>query len=107
MNQIFTGRQFTGENGFTSGIEGPACDAIGNLYAVNFERQHTVGKVTPEGECSDQPLAEKSQGVSRDVCGAEEAVAEVWRGALAEARKRELTASVPAATRGRRMAIRL
>lgn len=52
MNQIFTGRQFTEDNGFTSGIEGPACDAIGNLYAVNFERQHTVGKVTPEGECS-------------------------------------------------------
>ncbi|MDP6598214.1 MAG: SMP-30/gluconolactonase/LRE family protein [Candidatus Poribacteria bacterium] len=52
MNQIFTGRQFTAENGFTSGIEGPACDATGNLYAVNFERQHTIGKVTPEGECS-------------------------------------------------------
>ena len=34
------------------GIEGPACDAAGNLYAVNYERQHTIGKVTPDGTAS-------------------------------------------------------
>ena len=33
-------------------LKGPACDVDGNLYAVNFERQHTIGKVTPEGEAS-------------------------------------------------------
>ena len=38
--------------GFTSGIEGPACDAAGNLYAVNFERQGTIGRVTPEAQAS-------------------------------------------------------
>ena len=48
--QLFISQEFTPVNGFTSGIEGPACDADGNLYAVNFERQHTIGKVTPEGE---------------------------------------------------------
>ncbi|MBM3240313.1 SMP-30/gluconolactonase/LRE family protein [Candidatus Poribacteria bacterium] len=53
MNEkLFTSKSFTEPGGFTSGIEGPACDAEGNLYAVNYARQHTIGKVTPEGECS-------------------------------------------------------
>jgi gluconolactonase len=39
-------------SGFTAGIEGPACDASGNLYAVNFARQGTIGRVTPDGEAS-------------------------------------------------------
>jgi sugar lactone lactonase YvrE len=43
---------FTDAGGFTGGIEGPACDADGNLYAVNYARQGTIGKVTPAGECS-------------------------------------------------------
>lgn len=34
---------------FTPGIEGPACDAQGNIYAVNFARQGTIGRVTPQG----------------------------------------------------------
>ncbi len=51
-DKLFVSREFTPVNGFTSGIEGPACDAKGNLYAVNFERQHTIGKVTPDGEAS-------------------------------------------------------
>jgi sugar lactone lactonase YvrE/lysophospholipase L1-like esterase len=36
-------------NGFTSGIEGPACDHAGNIYAVNFQEQGTIGRVTPDG----------------------------------------------------------
>lgn len=39
----------TREGEFTSGIEGPSCDAEGNIFAVNFARQQTIGKVTPEG----------------------------------------------------------
>lgn len=35
--------------GFTTGIEGPACDAAGNLYAVAFEQAENIGRVTPEG----------------------------------------------------------
>jgi sugar lactone lactonase YvrE len=35
---------------FTPGIEGPACDGEGNLYAVNFGRQGTIGVVTPQGQ---------------------------------------------------------
>ncbi len=50
MNEeLFVAQEFTPVNGFTSGIEGPACDAAGNLYAVNYERQHTIGKVAPDG----------------------------------------------------------
>lgn len=44
--------QFTPPNGFTGGVEGPACDKDGNLYAVNYEREGTIGKVTPEGVSS-------------------------------------------------------
>jgi sugar lactone lactonase YvrE len=34
---------------FTKGIEGPSCDREGNIYAVNFGKEQTVGKVTPDG----------------------------------------------------------
>ncbi len=43
---------FTEEGGFTNGIEGPATDYLGNIYAVNFEKQGTIGKVTPDGSSS-------------------------------------------------------
>ena len=53
MNEeLFVAQEFTPVNGFTSGIEGPACDAAGNLYAVNYARQHTIGKVTSDGDAS-------------------------------------------------------
>jgi sugar lactone lactonase YvrE len=41
--------QLTPVNSFTSGVEGPAVDAKGNLYAVNFEKQGTIGQVKPDG----------------------------------------------------------
>jgi len=47
---LFVARPLTAENSFTTGIEGPACDARGNIYAVNFDRQQTIGKVTPDGK---------------------------------------------------------
>src|SRR5438552_77363 len=47
---LFIARPLTAENSFTTGIEGPACDARGNIYAVNFERQQTIGRVTPDGK---------------------------------------------------------
>src|SRR5439155_12026792 len=34
----------TPANSFTDGIEGPACDQQGNLYAVSYEREGTVGR---------------------------------------------------------------
>jgi len=50
--ELFVSRDFTEPGGFTRGIEGPACDIDGNLYVVNYQRQGTIGRVTPEGECS-------------------------------------------------------
>ena len=34
---------------FTGGIEGPAVDRFGFVYAVNYARQQTIGRVSPEG----------------------------------------------------------
>jgi sugar lactone lactonase YvrE len=46
--KLFVATPFAG--GFTAGIEGPACDKDGNVYAVNFEKEGTIGKVTPAGK---------------------------------------------------------
>lgn len=51
-NDLFKSRDFTPLGSFTDGIEGPGCDRQGNLYAVNYARQHTIGQVTPTGEGS-------------------------------------------------------
>jgi gluconolactonase len=47
---LFIAKPFTEINSFTEGIEGPNCDADGNVYAVNFARQGTIGKVMPDGK---------------------------------------------------------
>ena len=46
----FVAKPFTAEKSFTAGIEGPACDAKGNVYVVNFAEQQTIGKVSPDGK---------------------------------------------------------
>ena len=51
-DKLYKSQVFTAPGGFTSGIEGPGCDRAGNLYAVNYNRQGTIGRVTPDGECS-------------------------------------------------------
>ncbi|MEQ1827140.1 MAG: SMP-30/gluconolactonase/LRE family protein [Pirellula sp.] len=35
---------------FTPGIEGPACDRKGDVFVVNFARQQTIGRVSPDGQ---------------------------------------------------------
>ena len=49
---LFISRVLTPVNSFTNGVEGPGVDANGNLYAVNFHHQGTIGKITPAGEAS-------------------------------------------------------
>ena len=51
-DDLFTATPLTAGKGFTGGIEGPACDAAGNIYAVNYEKQQTIGRVTPAGEAA-------------------------------------------------------
>ncbi len=47
--ELYVSRELTTPGLFTSGIEGPAVDRSGNLYAVNFARQGTVGVLPPGG----------------------------------------------------------
>jgi gluconolactonase len=49
-DRLYVATPLTADKEFTEGIEGPACDAKGNIYAVNFARQYTIGKVTPKGK---------------------------------------------------------
>ncbi len=45
-------REFTRRGAFSDGIEGPVCDADGNVYAVAYidERPRAIGKANPQGE---------------------------------------------------------
>lgn len=47
---LYSSQLLTKLHVFTSGIEGPACDRDGNIYAVNYARQHTIGKVSTDGQ---------------------------------------------------------
>jgi gluconolactonase len=47
--ELFVATPLTAEHSFTGGIEGPAVDRDGNIYAVSFARTPTIGKVTPQG----------------------------------------------------------
>lgn len=48
--ELFMASPLTESGVFTKGIEGPVCDLQGNIYAVNFARQQTIGRVNPAGE---------------------------------------------------------
>ncbi len=50
--ELYVTSFLTPPGSFTRGAEGPAVDRDGNVYAVNFDRQGTIGKVTPTGEGS-------------------------------------------------------
>lgn len=43
---LFVSKRITPPGEYTSGIEGPAVDASGNLYVVNFRQSGTIGKLT-------------------------------------------------------------
>ncbi|HEU0120935.1 MAG TPA: SMP-30/gluconolactonase/LRE family protein [Bryobacteraceae bacterium] len=47
---LFVATPFTPEHSFTSGVEGPATDKAGNVYAVSYQKTDTIGKVTPDGK---------------------------------------------------------
>ena len=47
--KLWTASPLTKPKEFTPGIEGPACDREGNIFAVCFGSDHTIGKVTPQG----------------------------------------------------------
>lgn len=47
---LYVAEDFTEENLFTENIEGPAFDAAGKLFVVNFQNDGTVGWVKPDGQ---------------------------------------------------------
>jgi gluconolactonase len=60
---LFVAKPFTAEGQFTKGIEGPAVDRDGFVYAVNFEKQQTIGKMSPDGKAElFATLPDKSTG---------------------------------------------
>lgn len=47
---LWQAKPLTAEKAYTPGIEGPAVDAKGNVYAVNFARQGTIGVTRANGK---------------------------------------------------------
>ncbi len=50
ISPLYVAKPLTKVGQFTPGIEGPACDRDGNLYAVNLKKQGTIGRVWPDGK---------------------------------------------------------
>jgi sugar lactone lactonase YvrE len=50
QEKLFNVKPLTEKKSFTAGIEGPACDAAGNLYVVNLKKNGDIARVTPDGK---------------------------------------------------------
>jgi len=51
-SRYYIAADLTPENFFSENCEGPNMDKAGNLYVVNYQRDGTVGIITPEGKAS-------------------------------------------------------
>jgi gluconolactonase len=51
-SELFKSAVLTPVNSFTSGVEGPAVDKSGIVYAVNLDHQGTIGQITPDAKTS-------------------------------------------------------
>lgn len=70
--KLFTSAIFTPKNSFTSGVEGPAVDKNGNIYAVNFDHDGTIGKMKPDGKAEvfvELPAGSIGNGIRFDSKG--------------------------------------
>ena len=57
---------------FTEGIEGPATDSEGFVYAVNFGQEGTIGKMDPKGKAAlflELPKGSVGNGIGFDIHG--------------------------------------
>jgi sugar lactone lactonase YvrE len=69
---LWKSRFVTQVNAFTPGIEGPACDAAGNILVVNFAKQGTIGRVAPDGSADvyvTLPQGSTGNGIRFDTAG--------------------------------------
>jgi gluconolactonase len=64
-------KELTPDDSFTQGIEGPSCDETGVLYACNFEKQGTIGRVDHQGASVffELPTGSIGNGMVFDVQG--------------------------------------
>lgn len=70
--ELFHATPLTPDKVFTEGIEGPACDAHGNIFVVNYHHQHTIGKTTPDGKSEvwvELPEGSTGNGIRFDRAG--------------------------------------
>jgi sugar lactone lactonase YvrE len=51
-NRFFIAADLTPEGSFSENCEGPQVDRAGNLYVVNYQKDGTVGIITPDGKTS-------------------------------------------------------
>src|SRR5437763_421655 len=58
---VVESRRITSTQSKVKGIEGPAVDAAGNLYVVNFKERGTIGRLRP-GRTEFEPFATLDQG---------------------------------------------
>lgn len=69
---LFKSSEFTPAKSFPSGVEGPAVSGTGTVYAVNFAKPGTIGKVTPKGDASlfvELPTGSVGNGIRFDSKG--------------------------------------
>lgn len=75
--QLWIATPLTKEKSFTLGIEGPACDRQGNVYAVCYEKDQTIGKIAPKwqgrimGHAYQRQCRQRNcvRQIGVDVCG--------------------------------------
>jgi sugar lactone lactonase YvrE len=65
---LFQSQQITPKNEYTGGIEGPASDAAGTLYVVNFKKAGTIGKL-PLGATQSELFIELPKANPKDSIG--------------------------------------
>jgi len=71
-SKLFTTSLLTPKDSFTIGVEGPGVDKDGNLYAVNYQHDGTIGKITPDGKASifvELPAGSVGNGIRFDSHG--------------------------------------
>ena len=69
---LFTATDLTPENSFSENCEGPNVDKAGNLYVVNYQRDGTVGIITPDGKASvfvELPIGSTANAIRFDSQG--------------------------------------
>ncbi|CAM3947605.1 SMP-30/gluconolactonase/LRE family protein [Pseudoalteromonas byunsanensis] len=69
---LYIAQDWVSDNVFTQGVEGPAVDENGVLYAVNYAKQGSIGKVTAKGQVSQLlslPNGSVGNGIRFDKAG--------------------------------------